>query len=86
MPLHSTTKAWEDDLRMWPQIMYRSIFSYFIDSVASNGEAINNLKISEYQYLNNNRVEHVLLKQGEYNFVYRKSIRASKSLITTSLG
>jgi len=47
IPLPSIIEGWEDDLKKWPQITYTSIFSYFINSVATDGEAMNNLKSSE---------------------------------------
>ena len=51
-------------MKKWPKLTYSSIFSYFLNSAASNGEAINNLKSSEaYQYLHSNKVGRVLLKK-----------------------
>lgn len=53
--LPTALEGWEEDLNKWPRVTYRSIFSYFIDMVASDSETMNNLKSSEaYQYLHNN--------------------------------
>lgn len=74
IPLPSTIEGWEDDLKKWPQITYTSIFSYIIDSVAMDGEAMNNLKSSEaYQYLHSNKVGRVLLKEVGHYLVYLKA-------------
>lgn len=45
---------------MWVSglLLYHGIFSYFIDSIATNGES-NNAKSSEaYQYFHSNKVRH----------------------------
>lgn len=64
IPLPSAVGGWEDNLKKWPQITYSSIFSYFVRSVATGGEAIINLKSSEaYQYLHRNKVRRVLFKE-----------------------
>ena len=50
IPLPSTIEGWEDNLKKWPQITYTSIFSYFINCVGTDREAMNtvaNLKSSE---------------------------------------
>nr|WPK86750.1 NLR_family_CARD_domain-containing_3-like protein isoform_X2 [Sebastes schlegelii] len=50
-------KWMEDDLKKWPQITSTSIFSFVIDSVATDGEEMNNLKSSEAdQYFHSNKV------------------------------
>ena len=64
IPLPNNIKGWEDDVKKWPKITYSSIFSCFLNSAASDGEAMNNLKSSEaYQYLHSNKVGRVLLKE-----------------------
>ena len=82
MPDGQSSPGWEDDLKKWPQITYTSIFSYFINSVATDGEAMNNLKSSEsYQYLHSNKVGRVLIKEVGHNLVYLKAdIEPSQSL------
>ena len=58
----STIEGCEDDMKKWPKVTYDSIFSYFVESLASDREAMNNLKSSEaYQYLHN-KVRQVLVK------------------------
>ena len=73
LPFPASLKGWEDDIKQWPRVTYSRIFSYFIESVASDGEAMNNLKGSEgYQYLHSNKVGRVLHKAiGDY--VYLKA-------------
>lgn len=64
--LPTAIEGWEDDLKKWPQITYTIIFSYFIDLVSSDSEAMNNLRSSEaYQYLHSNKVGRVLLKASD---------------------
>ena len=54
-----------------------SIFCYFIDSVGTDSEAMNNLKSSEaYQYLHSNKVVRVLLKEVGHDLMYLKADRA----------
>ena len=81
IPLPSTLEGWEDDLK-WPQITYTSIFCYFIDSVGTDGEDMNNLKSSEaYQYLHRNKVGRVLLKEVGHDLMYLKAdMEPSQSL------
>nr|WPK86751.1 NLR_family_CARD_domain-containing_3-like protein isoform_X3 [Sebastes schlegelii] len=56
--LRPGVRKWmEDDLKKWPQITSTSIFSYVIDSVATDGEKMNNLKSSEAdQYFHSDNV------------------------------
>lgn len=42
IPLLSAIEGRGDDLKKWPLITYASIFNYFIDSGAPDGEAMNN--------------------------------------------
>lgn len=41
IPLPTAIDGWEDNMKTWPKITYSSIFSYFLNSVASDGEAVN---------------------------------------------
>lgn len=66
MALPSTLNRWEDDLKKWPQITYMGIFSFLINSVGTDSEAVNNLKSYQYQYLHSKKVVHVLLKEVGY--------------------
>ena len=81
--LPDNIEGWEDDMKKWPKITYSSIFSYFLNSAASDREAMNNLKSSEaYQYLHSNKVGRVLLKEiVGHNLIYLKAdVEPSQSL------
>ena len=83
IPLPSHIEGWEDDMKKWPKITYSCIFSYFVNSVATDGEAMNNIKSSEaYQYLHSNKVGPVLLKEVVgHNLIYLKAdVEPSQSL------
>ena len=76
-------------MKKWPKITYSRIFSYFLNSAALDGEAMNNLKSSEaYQYLQSNKVGRVLLKEiAGLNLIYLKAdIEPSQSPPSLSLG
>ena len=46
----------EDNVKKWPHVTYCSIFNYFLESTASDGKAMQNLKSSEaYQYLHSDK-------------------------------
>lgn len=56
-----TVQDWEDNVTTWPNITYSKICAYFVDSIAIDGKAMDNLKASEaYQYLHSNKVGCVL--------------------------
>jgi len=70
-------EGWENDMKKWPQITFTSIFCYFIDSIGTDGEAMNNLQRSEaYQYLHSKKVGHVLLKEVGHNLMCESRHRA----------
>ena len=77
---------WEDDMTKWPRITYSSIFKYFVESMACDGQAMENLKTSEaYQYLHSDKVGTVLVRQiEEHDLVYLKAdVEPSQSLHVT---
>lgn len=86
--LPNNIEGWEDDVKKLPRITYSSRFSYFLNSAASDGEAMNSLKSSEvYQCLHSNKVGYVLLKEiVGHNLIYLKqtesAAKALKSPIT----
>lgn len=82
IPLPTQIEEWEDDMKKWPKITYSGIFSYFLNSLASDGEAMNNLKSSEaYQYLHSNKVGRVVLKEMGHSLIYLKAhVEPSQSL------
>lgn len=84
IPLPSTLVNWEDDMKKWPRITYGEIFRYFIQSVAVDGEAMNNLKSSEaYQYLHSNKIGPVFVKEVGNDMVYLKAdVEPSQSCTT----
>ncbi|MPV02321.1 hypothetical protein FVA96_24295 [Escherichia coli] len=62
IPHPSKVTSWADNMSIWPSITTSETFSYFIDSMAVDGNAINNLKSSEaFQYLHSDKVGCVLL-------------------------
>lgn len=68
-------------MKKWPRITYGSIFSYFVESLASDGEAMDNLKSSEaYQYLHSNKVGRVLVKTVDKYIYLKADIEPSQSL------
>ncbi|XP_041947353.1 uncharacterized protein LOC121708620 [Alosa sapidissima] len=74
IPLPSMLADWEDDMKKCPRITYGEIFRYFIQSVATDGEAMNNIKSSEtYQYLHSHKIGPVLLKEVANGMVYLKA-------------
>ncbi|XP_045071143.1 uncharacterized protein LOC123484643 [Coregonus clupeaformis] len=57
----------------WPNITYSKICSYFVQSMAIDGKAMDNLKASEaYQYLHSNKVGCVMSYKHD-RFVYLKA-------------
>ena len=81
--LPNNIEGWEDDVKKLPRITYSSRFSYFLNSAASDGEAMNSLKSSEvYQCLHSNKVGYVLLKEiVGHNLIYLKAdVEPSQSL------
>lgn len=81
VPLPSTVDGWGDDMKKWPRITYGSNFSYFVDSVACDGNTMSNLKSSEaYQYLHSDKIGRVLCKDvGNYLIYLKADIEPSQS-------
>ena len=73
LPHPNSVQNWEDNMTMWPSITYSKICSYFVQSLAIDGKAMNNLKASEaYQYLHSNKVSCVMSYKHD-RFVYLKA-------------
>ena len=73
LPHPNLVQNWEDNIRTWPVITYSKMCSYFVDSMAIDGKAMDNLKASEaYQYLHSNKVGCVLSYTVDH-FVYLKA-------------
>lgn len=73
LPHLNLVQNWEDNMTAWPSITYSKIFSYFVDSMAIDGKAVDNLKDSKsYQYLHSNKVGCVMSYKHDH-FVYLKA-------------
>ena len=81
IPHPTALRTWEDNMSVWPSITYSKICSYFVESMAIDGKAMENLKASEaYQYLHSNKVGCVLSYKHD-GFVYLKAnVEPSQSL------
>lgn len=54
--------------------MQHNLVAFFVDSVAADSEAANNLKsFKVYQRFSSNKVRHALLKEADQNHVYLKA-------------
>nr|XP_055075234.1 uncharacterized protein LOC129454684 [Misgurnus anguillicaudatus] len=73
LPHPNSVQNWEDNMTTWPNITYSKICSYYLQSMAIDGKAMDNLKSSEaYQYLHSNKVGCVMsYRHG--SFVYLKA-------------
>lgn len=71
----------EDSLSKSPQIMYTSIFSYFLDVVATDSEMMKSGKSVIHQYFHSDKVDGVISKR--HNILY---LGASQSLVSDIIG
>lgn len=84
LPHPHCVQNWEDNMQTWPSVTYSKICAYFIESMAIDGKAMDNLKASEaYQYLHSSKVNRVLSYKHNC-FVYLKAmVEPSQSLNNT---
>ncbi|XP_063073553.1 uncharacterized protein LOC134464036 [Engraulis encrasicolus] len=73
IPHPDYVQNWEDSMTTWPNVTYGNICAYFVDSLATDGKAMDNLKASEaYQYLHSQKVGRIMSYKHE-RFVYLKA-------------
>lgn len=81
IPHPSKVTSWADNMSIWPSITTSKIFSYFIDSMAVDGNAINNLKSSEaFQYLHSDKVGCALLHDMGSLIYLKADVQPSQSV------
>lgn len=68
IPLTSAVEGWEDNLKTCPQKTHTSIFFYFIDSVAADGEALRLIS-----YFHSNKFGHAFLKEVGHDLFYLRA-------------
>ncbi len=81
IPHPSKVTSWADNMSIWPSITTSKIFSYFIDSMAVDGNAINNLKSSEaFQYLHSDKVGCALVHDMDSLIYLKADVQPSQSV------
>ena len=60
------TSTWEDNVLGWPEVVCEKILKYFLDSVAVDGDAMQNLKAAAaFDYLHSNKIGSVLMHKHD---------------------
>ena len=73
IPHPNSVQNWVDNMATWPNITYSKICAYFVDSIATDGKAMDSLKASEaYQYLHSDKVGCVMSFKHD-RFIYLKA-------------
>ena len=73
IPHPNSVQNWVDNMATWPNITYSKICAYFVDSIATDGKAMDSLKASEaYQCLHSDKVGCVISYKHD-RFVYLKA-------------